>query len=90
MEAKLAVPHMSRNSINENDGPSSGPSDSFGGREHLSRKGYGKSRKFGYSSETNKLDRPTIASDARAKRSASDECFPLNSHPYGGPSRRDD
>ena len=36
------------------------------------------------------LDRPTIASDQRAKRSSSDECLPWNSYPYGGPSRREE
>jgi len=42
----------------------------------------------GLTSDPTPLDRPTVASDARAKRSSSDETYPWGDNLYGGPNRR--
>jgi len=45
-------------------------------------------REYGIGDDQTPLDRPTIASDKRARKSSSDETWDWNEFPYGGPNKR--
>jgi hypothetical protein len=66
-----------------------GPED-LANVDHIDSKGNRKGLRSedGIGSEPSVVDKPEIASDRRAKRTSSDECFPWNSTNYGTPPRR--